>query len=151
MKQPNKVKFNIQLKTTKLSLFNPNKDRIPLLSKSCCVYRYTCPGCNAEYIGKTETTLFKRTQQHAWEQKDSSIFKHFNDCHGYQHILDMFTLDNYKLNTKEFQINIVRQNIDTLHISDNWLNLAFLESLAIKDHNPILNVGIKAAKELQLF
>ena len=52
---------------------------------------------------------------------------------------------------KEMQINNVRQNIKILHRSDNWLKLAFLESLAIKEHRPTLKTGVKACKELCLF
>ena len=33
----------------------------------------------------------------------------------------------------------------------NWLKLAFLESLAIKEHSPELNSGIKSCKDLSLF
>ena len=36
-------------------------------------------------------------------------------------------------------------------VVDNWLNLAFLESLAIKDLSPELNKGIKSCKDLSLF
>ena len=52
---------------------------------------------------------------------------------------------------KEIQINNVRRNVKILHRSDNWLKLAFLESLAIKEHRPPLKTGIKATKESCLF
>ena len=146
-----KVKFVTQLKTTKLSFFTSNKDQIPFLSNSSLVYRYMCPGCSKSYIGKTECTLYKRSQQHGWEQKDSAIFQHFNNCPGYEHIRDMFALDNINIKMKEFQTNMVRDNLSILHKCNNWLTLLFMESLAIKEFEPELNSGITASKKLQLF
>ena len=63
----------------------------------------------------------------------------------------MFEVTNGAIRDRDFQINTVRQNIKVLHKTDNWLKLAYLESLAIKEHNPELNKRIKACKELRLF
>ena len=63
----------------------------------------------------------------------------------------MFRTNNFEVDTKEFQINTVRNHLTVLHNSDNWLTLAFLESLTIKELNPQLNDGIKATKAPQLF
>ena len=30
------------------------------------VYDFSCPGCDANYIVKTERTLYERTVEHAW-------------------------------------------------------------------------------------
>ena len=146
-----KVIFNVQFRTTRLSFFASNKDKIPFLSNSHVVYEYTCPGCSQNYIGKTDSTLFKRSGEHGWQQKDSAVFGHFNDCNGWHHITEMFGCMGKSVDQKEMQINNVRQNIKILHRSDNWLKLAFLESLAIKKHRPTLNTGVKACKELSLF
>ena len=35
--------------------------------------------------------------------------------------------------------------------NNNWLTLAYLEAIMIKENNPELNRGLKAAKELQIF
>ena len=51
-KNDRKVKFNIHFQSTKVSFFTSNKDRIPFLSNSGVIYRYTCPGCNSAYVGK---------------------------------------------------------------------------------------------------
>ena len=56
-----------------------------------------------------------------------------------------------EVDQKEIQINNVRRNVKILHRSDNWLKLAFLESLAIREHRPPLNTGIKATKEFVCF
>ena len=146
-----KVKFNVQFRTTKISCFTSNKDKIPYLSNSFVVYEYTCPGCSQNYIGKTETTLFNRSKQHGWEQKDSAVFEHFNECSGWEHITHMFQYGGEEIDKREFQINSVRENIKILRKCDNWSKLAFLESLAIKEHKTVLNTGIKSGKQLSLF
>ena len=51
------------------------------------------------------------------------------------------------IDKRELQINTVREN----RRADHWQNLAFKESLAIKERKPSLNNGIKAAKDLCLF
>ena len=45
----------------------------------------------------------------------------------------------------------VLQNTHIIDKNNNWSQLCCLESLYIKRRNPMLNVGIKATKELVLF
>ena len=85
---------------------------------------------NTHVLG-TESTLFKRTKEHEW-----------------QHITKMFECMGKGVDQNELQINIVWQNINILWRLDNCLKLTFLESLAIKEHRPELNTGIKSSKEL---
>ena len=63
----------------------------------------------------------------------------------------MFELDEQKIDIKEFQVNVVRENTKILHYCDNWSQLCFIESLTIKESNPDLNAGMKATKEPQLY
>ena len=74
---------------------------------------------------------------------------HLKECNGWYHITKMFECTDKGVDKKELQIDNVRQNIKILWRSDNWLKLAFLESLAIKEHRQALNTGIKASKELR--
>ena len=60
--------------------FTSTKDKTPQLSHSNVVYEFICPGCNSSYIGKTNRTLFVRTQEHALTDKESAIYKHLHDC-----------------------------------------------------------------------
>ena len=85
-----KVIFKTQFQATKLSFYTSNKDRVPLLSNSCLVYRFTCPGCSKSYIGKTETTLFNRTKQHGWCDKKSAVYDHFESCSQCNEIVCLF-------------------------------------------------------------
>ena len=146
-----KVVFRIQLQATKLSFFTSNKDRTPLLSNSGLVYRYTCPGCSKTYIGKTESTLFNRTKQHGWTDKQSAVNKHFESCNHWKEIVDMLRIDGGEIDAMRLQINTVRDNTEIIRRSNNWLNLAFLESLSIKEEQPELNSGIRSCKDLNLF
>ena len=38
---------------------------MPTLNDSFVVYEFACPGCSANYVGKTERTLFERNVEHA--------------------------------------------------------------------------------------
>ena len=55
------VKFVTHYKTTIMSFFTNSKDKTPSLSQSSVVYKFTCPSCSCNYIGKTERTLHERT------------------------------------------------------------------------------------------
>ena len=143
--------LKVQFQTTKLAFFTSNKDRTPLLSSSCLVYQYSCPGCSKSYIGKTESTLFNRTMEHAWKDPKSAVNRHFQSCCAWKEIVDMFEICGEEVNTKDFQVNAVQQNTKVITRCDNWLKLAFLEALEIKQHKPELNTGIRSCKELALF
>ena len=146
-----KVKFKIHFQTTRLSFFTSNKDKTPPLNNSNIVYKFSCPGCSQSYIGKTESTLYNRTKEHGWYDSKSAIHKHFKECPLWREIVDVFQIDGIEIDPKHFQINTVRQNTVILRKTDNWLKLAFLEALSIKDHAPELNKGIRSCKDLVLF
>ena len=145
------VKFEILFQTTKVSFYTSNKDRIPKLSNSGVIYQYTCPGCAKTYIGKTDNTLFNRTKQHGWSQKDSAISKHFHECNGWKEVVGLFQMGGETVDAMQFQVNAVRENTKVIDSSTNWLALSFKESLSIKDRKPELNRGLKSCKELSLF
>ena len=120
-------------------------------SNSGVIYQYSCPGCAKSYIGKTDNTLFNRTKQHGWSQKDSAIRKHFLECDGWKELVGLFEVEGDDIDTMQFQVNMVRENTKVIGKSKNWLTLAFRESLAIKQRKPELNKGLKSCKELSLF
>ena len=103
------------------------------------------------YIGKTESTLFNRTKEHGWSDKQTAVNRHFQQCSSWKEIVGFFKTDGGEVDPMQFQINAVRENTQILQKTDNWLKLAFLESLAIKDYEPELNNGIKSCKDLALF
>ena len=87
--------------------------------------------------------MFNRTKQHGWAQPDSAIRKHFKLCQPWKEIVGMFQTDSFEIDTMSFQVSCVRDNTEVINRSDNWLKLAFLESLAIKEWKPELSRGLK--------
>ena len=152
MKREKKVVFKVFLETTKLAFFTSNKDKTPFLSSSGVVYEYSCPGCAKSYVGKTNNTLFNRTSQHGWTQKDSSIFKHFGTCPEWQELVGFLQIGgDIEVDRKELQILTVRENTKVVASARNFLKLDFRESIEIKHRKPELNKGLKSCKDLALF
>ena len=93
------VKFLTHYKTTKISFFTNTKDRTPSLSQSFVVYKFTCPGCSCNNIGKTERTLHERTEEHLSpnkkSNKQSAIYEHLSTCPHYRHIVDLLNVNNH--------------------------------------------------------
>lgn len=145
--------LKVSYSTTKVSYFTNNKDRTPKLSKSGVVYQFRCPGCSADYIGKTDRNLHERCIEHA-TTKDSAIMSHLNTCQQLTDINNMMHFDLPQLNRKEqrtYNINCVEDNTSIIDTSDNWSILLIKEALHIKRHKPILNSGLKASRDLFLF
>ena len=134
-----------------MNFFTNTKDRTPLLSNSGFIYKFHCPGCSEQYVGKSNRTFHTRTLEHAWDQKESSIYIHLKTCTQYQHIIGLFSIGNDDVNLRELQINLVRDNTTIIDKTNDWKLLDFLEPFYIKEHNPSLNIGLKACKPLHLF
>ena len=155
------VKFVIY-DTKKISYFLPKKDKIPNPSRSNIVYEFTCPGCNSSYVGKTERNLATRLSEHSDPQK-SSISKHLSECehanyilnlnHIFDNLNDINDSDTNKPDTPLSFHNLIQANTQTLHILKHTNNnlLLFLEALYIKYRKPVLNIGLRASKELVVF
>ena len=61
------------------------------------------------------------------------------------------TQNNEKFDLRTVRINLVQDNTEIIDRHKNWNILLFKEALNIKELNPILNSGLKASKELQLY
>ena len=77
---------------TKIDYFCSTKDKTPTLNQSFVVYEFVCPGCSANYVGKTDRTLFARNVEHTWNNKDSVVNIHLNECSGIQHMFNIAKL-----------------------------------------------------------
>ena len=145
-------KFNLvcRYSVTKISFFTNMKDKLNKLSKSNVVYQSSCPGCESSYIGKTERTLFERTKEHVI-RADSAIKGHFDNCLNVKHLFSINNLTLNDVNKHEFRLNLVRQNTRIIDESNNWNVLLFKEAYHIKEKCPILNNGVKASREMQIF
>ena len=149
------VKFVTHYKTTKMSFFTNTKDKTPSLSQSSVKYKFTCPGCSCNYIGKMEWTLHERTEEHAYPNKksneQSAIYEHLSTCPNYRHIVDLLNANNLDVNCSKFVTKQIRSNTIVLGKADNWNELLFKETLLTKSYKPSLNTSLKTSKELQSF
>ena len=114
------------------------------------IYKFQYPGCKSTYIGKTDRTLYERTNEHG-TLTESTIYQHLNSCASFLHIRELHHIFIDDVNIKEFFTQQIRNTIDIIDQSRNCNILLFKEAFHIKQHNPILNKGVKASKELQLF
>ena len=123
------------------------RNKLNILSKPNVVYKFSCPGCDFSYIGKTEQTLFERTKEHV-NRADSAIKGHLDNCSNMVHLFFINNLELNDVNMHEFRLNLVRQNTRIIDQSYNWNVLLFKEAYHIKEKCPILNNGVKVSKEM---
>ena len=153
------TRFKTQYDVNKIEFFCNTEDKTAVLSNSFVVYDFSCPGCGANYIGKTGRILSERTVEHAWTDNNSAVYKHLDDCVGVQHLFDiaflhssLFTSSAPIQNSGKFDLQtLVQGNTETIDRHKNWNILLFREALKINELNPILNSGLKGSKELLLF
>ena len=86
------IRFKTQYGVSKIEFYCNTKDKTAVLSNSFVVYDFSCPGCGANCIGKTERTFHERTVEHAWTDNNSAVYKHLNDCTGVQQLFDIASL-----------------------------------------------------------
>ena len=151
------LNLNPSYKTTKMSYYCKTKETIPDYFISNAVYEFSCPACNADYIGQTDQNLGTRIKENCELDKNPAIFNHLADCNFYQYtlILHSFPCNGDETLTNQDILGHIRTTItDNMRIigkSEKWAELCFLESLNIKWKKPSLNTGIKTEKELVLF
>ena len=76
----------------KIEFYSNTKDKTAVLSNSFVVCDFSCPGCGANYIGKTQRTLYERIVEHAWTDNNSAVYKHLNGSTGVQYLFDIASL-----------------------------------------------------------
>ena len=112
MKQGIDVHFRVLYNTNKISCYTNTKDKTPLLCRSFIVYEFHCPGCKANYIGETERTLFERTLEHGWSNKDKVVYRHLDNCEHFQHLFSLSKFDVFKE---------IENNYETRHQQNNFM------------------------------
>ena len=145
-----KVNFVCRFSVTKISFFTTMKHKLNKLGKSNVAYQFSCLGRDSSYIGKTEQALIERTKEHV-TRADSASKGHFDNCLNVKHLFSVNNLILNDVNTHKFMLNRVRQNTGITNESNNWNVLLFKEAFHIKKNCPILNNGVKASGEMQLF
>ena len=92
-----------------------------LINQQCVVYKFTCPLCDAEYIGLTTRHLFQRIEEHC--RSSSSICKHLQGDHD---------VDPRSIN--------FTNNFTVLKKCQEKMDCLIYEMLLIKKNKPMLNV-----------
>ena len=84
------------------------KESVPKYLRSFVVYRFTCPACNASYIGETTRHLSTRIKEHLETESKSHIFKHLNINRNCKELCDTESFEiidsatsSYRLKLKE--------------------------------------------------
>ena len=103
----------------KISRFFNVKDPMPKHLKSHVVYLFSCPGCNASYVGETTRHLKTRVNEH-FRHDSSHIFRHFSEnpsCYQGASFSDFKIIDNsqfpFTLKLKEaYHINKIKPSLN---------------------------------------
>ena len=83
------------------------------------LYIITCKNCKAQYTGKTNTTLAKRTTVHRSQIKNKEyrklgLSKHLEECNNKCEVKDMFSIvPFYKINDNESETLVKEQYFTT--------------------------------------
>ena len=84
-------------------------------------------------------------------KEQSAIYEHLLTCEHYNHIVDLFNVDNNSFNLIKFNICQVINNATVTNKGSNWNILLFREAYMIKTHRSSLNCGLNASKQVELF
>ena len=123
--------FNLKIisQTYKIQNVFCNKSPTPFGLCSDLVYKFTCNGCNATYIGETSRHLCRRIQEHGRNVGGSNIAEHRKGCKS-----------NENININDFKILCSR-------FKNYWERVA-CEALYIRSLDPKINVQTGLSKTL---
>ena len=99
--------------TKKTKMFCLAKYSIPIHQKANLIYKVTCPGCNEDYVGKTDHNLVTRLNERA-SYEDQPMYQHLSKCEHFAYIIDLHKLPHIDTSTTEIITN------------NNFLTLFFL-------------------------
>ena len=121
------VDVRIIFETFKINSLFSTKDKTPENLRSHVVYKFSCAGCNATYIGETHRHLLTRVNEHLFTDENSSVFKHLNKNPACKQICDTSCFSLLDKARTKFQLGIK-------------------ESIYVNRLNPTLNKQIKTYK-----
>ena len=102
IKKDVRVWFVVTCNTTKLRFYTNTKDHIDKLAHSYIVYKFCCPECSNNYIGKTERTFFERINEHDFKDNNSVVYNHINNCDGVKYLVDLLNIDQVQTEGDKF-------------------------------------------------
>ena len=130
-------------------MFCSIKDKIPITLKSNVAYKFKCPHCASEYIGKTDRNLITRLKEHASiptstdiSCNKSAIFAHLNSCVPFSMCVNDISVHDFD----DFILATVVDNTEILDYNKDWLELCFLTPCLLKRTNQFQITVIRLAK-----
>ena len=133
-----KVKFILHCQSAKLLYLRNTKDKTPLLSQSSVFYKFNFPFCNASYIGKAEHSLWEKAKEHAYSNgtktDQNAVYQYLSSYEHYNHLVDLFRLQNDILNLKKLNVQQIRDNTTIINRAENGNISLFKEGYIIKTH-----------------
>ena len=130
--QNRSIRFKTKYDVSKIEFYCNTKDKRAVLSNSFVVYDFSCPRCGANYICKTERTLYERTVEHVWTANNRAVYKHLGHWTGVQHLLDIVSLHSLlfrssapiqnsdKFDLRIARINLIKDNTEIIDRHTNW-------------------------------
>ena len=108
------------------------KDALPEVRSSCLIYKYTCDGCNAFYIGKTWRTFWMRICEHkgisfrTGKELSVKVFSEIRNHHQEEH--------KNEVNIENFEILDKVSSKCSLNIWWYYIKNALSPALALKSN-----------------
>ena len=104
-----KTNIKVVFSSNKISSFFSTKDKMPSELRARVVYKFTCAGCTACYVGETTRHYNTRVHEHLYKKSQpSSVFKHLDakdDCRKAcnENCFEIIDVDSspYRLKVKE--------------------------------------------------
>ena len=132
------VRFMTCYETKKTAMFSSAKESILIHQKANIII--TRPGCNEDYVGKTNRNLVTRLNEHTFRE-DQPMYQQLSKCEHFAHIIDLHRLPDIdasttEINNKQHFVNTVISNFCVLDTCCNWSQLLFLDVLYIKNLAP---------------
>ena len=110
-----------------------NKDPVPTGQKSHVIYKFTCPECGHDYIGKTDSCFQLRLDEHG-NEANSDVHQHLSCCEAFKFQLALLSLhDAFENQTCVVKLNhhiqqTVPLNTSIGAVNNDFTELCFLES-----------------------
>ena len=98
---------------------------------------FKCHGCKHNYIGKTEGTLFERSCEHGFKDKNSVVLNHIVNGEEVNFIKNIFSITINEIHTK-IAVKLVQENFRIVDKSRCSNELLIKEALMIKEMKPAL-------------
>ena len=117
-------KFIVNWKTTDTNCFISLKDPTPKTYQSSVVYEFKCPGCNANYVGKTYRCLCTRNKEHS-SLDSSEIYNHITSCNEFNFVINLLEL------TPNDEVNNIKCSVTDLVFTNTKIQVLLRNNLTL--------------------